>query len=47
MIGLLQPAVANKLGMDEGKDPEIVHLSRDTTPDQVLDELEASDPDKT
>ena len=42
LIGLVA-AMAAKLGVDEAKDPEIVHLAQDVAPEEVLDELEARD----
>jgi uncharacterized membrane protein len=40
LIGLVA-AMAAKLGVEEGRDPEIAHLAEDVAPEEVLDELDA------
>jgi uncharacterized membrane protein len=42
LIGLVA-AMAAKLGVEEGRDPEIAHLAEDIAPEEVLDELDARD----
>ncbi|MDB5452662.1 MAG: hypothetical protein JWO33_1240 [Caulobacteraceae bacterium] len=45
LIGLVA-AMAAKLGVAEGRDPEIAHLAEDIAPEEVLDELDARDLDE-
>jgi uncharacterized membrane protein len=39
----LVAAIADRLGVEEGKDPEIADLEQDVMPEKVLDELDARD----
>jgi hypothetical protein len=42
---LLVTAIAERMGMDEARDPELAELARDVAPEAVMDRMEQAETD--